>query len=97
MATSFANDSVALFERHRAEQIRSRRGQTILGTILFLTFLAFAINVSQFFPEKLAAGLPKIGDYLYDILPTLDASKLHLDTKTEGSLAYLRVDEIGFG
>ena len=64
------------------------RGQTVLAIIVFFTFLAFSINVSQFFPEKLAAGLPKIGDYLYDILPTLELSKLHLDTKTEGSLAY---------
>lgn len=59
-----------------------------LAIVLFLTFLAFSVNVSQFFPEKLAAGMPKIGDYLYDILPTLELSKLHLDTKTEGSLAY---------
>lgn len=88
MSTFFADDPVALFERHRAEHIRSRCGQTVLGIILFVTFLAFAMDVSQFFPEKLAAGLPKIGDYLYDILPTLDVSKLHLDTKTEGSLAY---------
>ncbi|MEM7043907.1 MAG: hypothetical protein AAF543_13945, partial [Pseudomonadota bacterium] len=66
-----AQDPVALFERHRAEQIRSQRGQTVLAILLFFTFLAFSINISQFFPEKLAAGLPKIGDYLYDILPTL--------------------------
>ncbi|MEM8949547.1 MAG: phosphonate ABC transporter, permease protein PhnE [Pseudomonadota bacterium] len=83
-----AQDPVALFERHRAEQIRSRRGQTVLAIILFVIFLAFSINVSQFFTEKLAAGFPKIGDYLYDILPTLELSKLHLDTETEGSLAY---------
>lgn len=88
MAISVKENPVALFERHRAEQIRSRRGQTVLAILLFFTFLAFSINVSQFFPEKLAAGLPKIGDYLYDILPTLELSKLHLDTKTEGSLAY---------
>jgi len=86
MATNM--DPVTLFERHRAEQLRSRRGQTVLAVVLFLAFIAFSINISQFFPERLAAGLPKIGDYIHDILPTLELSKLHLDTETEGSLAY---------
>jgi phosphonate transport system permease protein len=82
------DDPVHLFERHRAELMQSRRGQSLLLAGLFLLFLAFAINVSQFFPEKLAAGLPKIGDYLYDIMPILDPAKLFLDVETKGSLAY---------
>ncbi|NJO38664.1 MAG: phosphonate ABC transporter, permease protein PhnE [Rhizobiales bacterium] len=88
MTTGTLEDPVLLFERHRAELVRSRRGQTILLAGLFLLFLIFSISVSQFFPGRLADGLPKIGDYLQDILPTLDASKLLLDVKTEGSLAY---------
>ncbi len=77
-----------MFERHRAELHRSRRGQTFLPAFLFLAFLAFSINISLFFPDKLAAGLPKIGDYFYDILPDLNVFKLLLDTETKGSLAY---------
>lgn len=88
MATTHSEDPVALFERHRAEHLKSRRGQTVLAVVIFFAFLAFAINVSQFFPEKLAAGLPKIGDYFYDILPELDLDKLHLDHETKGSIAY---------
>jgi len=81
-------DPVALFERHRAEQMAVKRMNSIVYGGLFLLALGAAIYISQFYPGKLAAGVPKIGDYLYDILPVLDADKLFEGTKTEGSLAY---------
>lgn len=81
-------DPVARFETHRQQLIASRRNQTILWTLVFLILLALSINVSKFFPEKLANGLPKIGDYIYDTLPILEPALLFEGTKTEGSIAY---------
>jgi phosphonate transport system permease protein len=81
-------DPVDVFERHRAELERSRLGATVLYGGLFILALAAAVYISNFFPDRLAAGVPKIGDYIYDILPVLDPAVLFADTKTEGSLAY---------
>lgn len=81
-------DPVDVFERHRAELERSRLGATVLYGGLFILALAAAVYISNFFPGRLAAGVPKIGDYIYDILPVLDPAVLFADTKTEGSLAY---------
>lgn len=82
------DDPVSLFERHRAELERSRRASTLIYGGLFLVALAAAVYISQFYPQKLADGVPKIGDYIYDILPVLNADVLFEGTKTEGSLAY---------
>lgn len=76
------------FERHRAELHRERQAKTALYAVLFLAALAGSIYISHFFPGRLIAGAPKIGDYLYDILPVLSAEHLFAGTKTEGSLAY---------
>ena len=88
MATVTMDDPVARFEAHRTELIKAKRNRTILWTVLFVFLLALSMNVSQFFPEKLAAGLPKIGDYVYDTLPILKPDLLFEDHKTEGSIAY---------
>ncbi len=79
---------VTVFERHRAELDRVRRLNSLVCGLLFVLMLAAAVYISNFFPEKLAAGVPKIGDYIHDILPVLDPALLFADTKTEGSLAY---------
>ncbi|MEQ8861972.1 MAG: phosphonate ABC transporter, permease protein PhnE [Thalassobaculum sp.] len=76
------------FERHRAELRRVRRHATLLYGALFLAALAGSIYISNFFPDRLAAGAPKVGDYLYDILPVLSAEHLFSGTRTEGSIAY---------
>lgn len=76
------------FERHRAELHRERRAKTILYGLLFLAALAGSVYISNFYPDRLAAGAPKVGDYLYDIMPVLSAEHLFAGTKTEGSIAY---------
>lgn len=82
------DDPVSVFERHRAMLERTKRVNTIIFGGLFILLLAAAIYISNFYPEKLAAGVPKIGSYLYDILPVLSAEHFFADTKTEGSVAY---------
>jgi len=83
-----ASSPVDRFERHRAELQRGRRHATLAYGALFLAALAGSVYNSNFFPNRLAAGAPKIGDYLYDILPVLSAEHLFAGTKTEGSIAY---------
>lgn len=59
----------------------------------FLLMLAFSINVSRFFPERLAAGLPRIFEYFASVLPTLQWDVLfegrnEAGRATPGSLLY---------
>src|SRR3546814_422991 len=68
--------------------MRSLRRATLLYAVLFLAALAGSVYISNFFPDRLAAGAPKLGDYIYDLLPVLSADHLFAGTKTEGSLAY---------
>lgn len=88
LAASPDRSAVERFEHHRAELARSRGRATALYTALFLAALAGSVYISNFFPDRLIAGAPKIGDYLHDILPVLSADHLFAGTKTEGSLAY---------
>lgn len=77
-------DPVALFERRRAELIRSKRGMNLLFLLMFLAALAASIYVSRFYPERLASGLPRIFEYFGTILPNLDLDKLFLPRGDNG-------------
>lgn len=77
-------DPVALFERRRAEMIRSKRGMNLLFLLLFLAALAASVHVSRFYPERLASGLPRIFEYFGTILPNLDLDKLFLPRGDNG-------------
>lgn len=64
-------DSVALFERHRAELIASRRVWNIIAIAAFAICFGLAVYVSQFYPDRLAEGLPRIFEYFSTIIPDL--------------------------
>ncbi|MFW5679261.1 MAG: phosphonate ABC transporter, permease protein PhnE [Pseudomonadota bacterium] len=81
-------DPVAGFERHYEEIRQQRQRRTLILGALFLIALFVSFNVANFLPEKLANGLPRIGDYFYATLPVLDPANLFADTRTEGSVAY---------
>ncbi|HWK47392.1 MAG TPA: phosphonate ABC transporter, permease protein PhnE [Stellaceae bacterium] len=81
-------DPVARFERDRAALARIKRRQTVLFLGLFvLAFLASAY-AGEFYPSKLYAGLPRTGEYLYRIMPTLRFDALFEGSKVKGSIAY---------
>ena len=86
--TTGATAAVAAFERHYAEVTAQRRRRTLLFLAIFLVVLGVAVNVSDFFPERLAEGIPRIGGYIYDTLPMLQPQVLFADVETEGSFAY---------
>lgn len=86
-------DAVAGFEARRQQLRRQKRGMNFLFAILFLATLAFSIYTSRFFPDRLAAGLPRIFEYFGTIMPQLDWQVLfdgrnEAGRATPGSLAY---------
>ena len=71
VTTLGGGDPVADFEQHRKDLRRQKMVMNLLFAGGFLLLLAFSINVSRFFPERLAAGLPRIFEYFGTILPNL--------------------------
>jgi phosphonate transport system permease protein len=69
-------------------QRRARQRATLLYGAVFLACLALAAWVSEVRPATLAAGLPRIGEYFWLILPTLRWETLFDGVKVEGSLAF---------
>lgn len=79
-----SDGTVAEFERHRAELLRSKRAMTALFVVLFLAALAASIYVSRFYPDRLASGLPRIFEYFGTIMPNLELDKLFLSRGDDG-------------
>jgi phosphonate transport system permease protein len=65
------DDAVSVFERHRSDLRRQRLGMNILFIGAFLLALGLSIWVSRFYPDRLAAGLPRIFEYFSTIMPNL--------------------------
>lgn len=70
-AAPVSDDPVSRFEAARAQMIRDKRVLNITFLVLFLGFLAFSVSVSQFMPDRLLSGVPRIFEYFGTILPTL--------------------------
>ncbi|WP_416915601.1 MAG: phosphonate ABC transporter, permease protein PhnE [Roseicyclus sp.] len=64
-------DAVSTYERHRAELRASKRLWNIVALLAFLVCLGLSVWISQFYPERLANGLPRIFEYFGTILPDL--------------------------
>jgi phosphonate transport system permease protein len=80
--------AVAEFERRRAELVRAKRTQTLLFGVLFAAAILVSALIGDFYPSKLAAGLPRSGEYFQRILPTLAVDHLFDGPKVKGSIAY---------
>lgn len=76
--------AVSQFERHRSDLIRSRRAMNLLFAGGFLLVLFTSIQVSQFHPDRLASGLPRIFEYFGTIMPNLELDKLFLGRGENG-------------
>jgi phosphonate transport system permease protein len=74
---------------------RARRHATLLYGAVFLACLVAAGWISEVHPGAIAAGLPRVGEYFWRIIPDLRLANLFGGTKTEGSLAFwmYRLDE----
>jgi phosphonate transport system permease protein len=74
------------------QEYQARRRARLMATLgyggVLLVLLAVAARVSEAYPSSLAAGLPRVGEYFFKLLPTLHWHSLFSGVKTEGSLAY---------
>ncbi|HMQ57734.1 MAG TPA: ABC transporter permease subunit, partial [Rhizobiaceae bacterium] len=77
-------DPVSVFEKHRAELIRSRKLMNIAIALLFFVLLAISVTVSRFYPERLWNGFPRIFEYFGTVMPSLEADKLFLGRGADG-------------
>lgn len=67
---------------------RQKRMTTLLGAIVLGVCLLLAARMSEFYPATLAAGLPRVGEYFYKLLPSLQWNVLFSSADTEGSIAF---------
>lgn len=67
---------------------RQKRFTTLLGGTLLLALLILAAWMSEAHPATLWAGLPRIGEYFWRILPSLRWDSLLAGPGTEGSIAF---------
>ena len=92
------DDTVALFERQRAELLRQKRTSNLTFGALFLGLLLFSMYVSDFTPGRLASGVPRIFEYFGTIIPNLQWDLLLEPRNPEtgravpGSLTYWYAD-----
>ena len=94
---SAASDAVATFERHRAELRASKRVWNIAALVTFAVCLGLSIWISQFYPERLANGIPRIFEYFATIVPDLQWDVLFAGRTADGravagSLTYWYTD-----
>lgn len=75
-APATGGSAVDVFERHRAELQASKRVMNIFVLVVFLVALALSVWVSDFLPERLAEGIPRIFEYFATIVPDLQGDVL---------------------
>jgi phosphonate transport system permease protein len=56
--------------------IRDKLVANITFIVLFLAFLGWSIYISRFYPDRLAAGIPRIFEYFGSVMPALQADML---------------------
>lgn len=67
---------------------RARLAATLLYGAVLLACLVAAAIVSEAYPEALAKGLPRVGEYFAKLVPPLQWRHLLDGVKTEGSIAF---------
>jgi len=74
---------------------RQRRLATLGAVAVLALCVLLAARVSEFYPATLAAGLPRVGEYFYKLLPSLRWDALLSGQGTEGSIAFwfYRIDD----
>ncbi|MEM6609271.1 MAG: phosphonate ABC transporter, permease protein PhnE [Pseudomonadota bacterium] len=66
------SDPVSTFERHRSELRASRRVWNLIALAVFLIALALSINISHFFPDRVATAFTRFFEYFGTIMPNLE-------------------------
>ena len=77
-------DAVSVFERHRDTLRASKRGWNIVALVAFTICLGLSVWISNFYPERLASGVPRIFEYFGTIIPDLQWAILFEGRDAEG-------------
>jgi phosphonate transport system permease protein len=78
------HDAVTVFEQHRAELRASKRVWNVIALGAFTLALGLSIWISQFYPERLANGIPRIFEYFATITPDLQWDVLFAGRTEDG-------------
>ena len=81
----------ALIENHNRklkDLIYKKRLWNSFLTIIIIVGVILSSKIIDINSSRLLDGIPRLGDYVSQILPSLDSPSLLLDSKTEGSIAY---------
>lgn len=77
-------DPVALFEAHRARLRRDKMFVNLMLAGAFVFMLIWSIDISRFWPDRLAEGFPRIFDYFGSVMPSLSWELLFEGRNAEG-------------
>ena len=83
----YARDAVARGEAAFREARRLRRRATLAWSSVLAACIVVSAWMSEVHPATLADGLPRIGEYLWRILPTFHAKVFFAGWETDGSFA----------
>lgn len=81
----------ALIENHNKklkDLIYKKRLWNSFLTIIIIVGVILSSKIIDINSSRLLDGIPRLGDYVSQILPSLHSPSLLLDSKTEGSIAY---------
>lgn len=81
----------ALIENHNKklkDLIYKKRLWNSFLTIIIIVGVILSSKIIDINSSRLLDGIPRLGDYVSQILPSLDSPSLLLDSKTKGSIAY---------
>ena len=73
---------------HNKSLIRKKIFWNIFLIVLLLVGIILSSKIIDINSSNLLNGIPRLGDYVSQILPTLEPNNLFLGSKDQGSIAY---------
>ena len=77
-----------ILNSHNKSLIRKKRFWNISLITLLLIGITLSSKIIDINSSNLLNGIPRLGDYVSQILPSLETSNLFLSSKDKGSIAY---------
>ena len=77
-----------ILNSHNKSLIRKKRFLNISLITLLLIGITLSSKIIDFNSSNLLNGIPRLGDYVSQILPSLETNNLFLSSKDKGSIAY---------
>ena len=77
-----------ILNNHNKTLIRKKRFWSISLIVLLLIGIILSSKIIDINSSNLLNGIPRLGDYVSQILPSLESSNLFLSPKDQGSIAY---------